>query len=170
VCGWLGGVCVPRGSEPPWGLRVCSWVLLPEQRLWDPCACPRESWCRCADAHSSRTAEVNAILIFLSTLKVSGIGTFTAKAEFCTLCSILMEKTQITTQPHKGFFLLAAWHLLAFLPRGSPDDIFLPFFTAKISPTSTERPSLVTFPYPRRNVSDSPSDVLAGQLRSICSG
>lgn len=45
----------------------------------------------------------NAILIFLSMLKVSGSRAFTTKAEFRTLCSILMEKTQITAQLHKSF-------------------------------------------------------------------
>ena len=34
-------------------------------------------------------------------LKASGSGAFTAKAEFRTLCSILVEKTQITAQLHK---------------------------------------------------------------------
>lgn len=48
-------------------------------------------------------ARVNAILIFLSMLKVSGSGAFMAKAEFCTVCSIIMEKAQITAQLHKGF-------------------------------------------------------------------
>lgn len=46
----------------------------------------------------------NAILIFLSMLRGSGSGAFLTKAEFRTLCSILMEKTQITAELHKSFF------------------------------------------------------------------
>lgn len=109
-------------------------------------------------------AQVNAILIFLSVLKASGRGAFTAKAEFCTLCSILMEKTQITAQLHKGFCFWLCGTCWLSLQEGA-QRIFSFLFFSLISPTSMESPSLVTFPHPGKNVS---LFVLAGRLHSFC--
>lgn len=86
----------------PRGLPMCGWVLLPQQLFWAPFTCLGKLELVCAHA-LLLCGQRNVILIFLSMLKVSGSGAFTAKAEFRTLCSILMEKTQITAQLHKHF-------------------------------------------------------------------
>lgn len=132
-------------------VRVAGGAASAEALLWTP---PRARQKAGAGVQPHHTDDVNAILIFLSMLKASGIGAFTARAEFRTLCSIRMEKTQITAQLRKGFcFWLRGTYWLCFQEGAQRVFSFFFFFPPRYPQPPQKGPSLVMFPHPGKKMS-----------------